>query len=604
MFSALLHLLPLQVRRPILSMRIRTFQQIARFLSRIPTSSQISSNPNAPPQVTPILFVADPISQKIYAFNVSGNNVVAATAPSVQGGPAIATTSEGAYLYQMSFGGSSRFTIGGLTPPPGDPTYFSANGGEGIAVSQAPVCTLPTNQAGTIMYNVSPTCTGNFLNSNSGEYAFNFSWNDPDPDLPSGFNGVNEYPNGSFSMSVPGAEHEYGEPANVTGISLKGTDSNGASSSILVPVSLGATTVTINNKIAQYVVNQNPAAPAFTATVAPADDKTIIWSVSAAPGSSVTGSIDSSGHYTVTPPIQNPAVSPSTVTVTATWNYPSEIVVPKTQSAANNLSSVPSAVTGTDQLSIAAPYLSPLALLDFGSQQVAKSSVQPVAFQNVGNATLHFDAPETLSGDGEFSLNGFTLTGAQTATVCGSTLAAGASCNVYVQFTPTSGGSKTASMTVVSDHAGTPLPPITIQGIGLGNPTATLSAMSLPFPSVSVGAQASLPLTLSNTGNAPLTVSSITTAAPFSESNNCGASPGNTFPGTVQPGSSCTITVLYSPTATGPTGNIALTISDNAAPAMQTVTLSGTGTAPLPSSSLPIHFRSAMFRRTPHRPAP
>jgi hypothetical protein len=83
-------------------------------------------------------------------------------------------------------------------------------------------------------------------------------------------------------------------------------------------------------------------------------------------------------------------------------------------------------------------------------------------------------------------------------------------------------------------------------------------------------------VTLTNNGTATLTISSITTTNPYSQSNNCG--------GSLTAGSNCTIAVLFSPAGAGPSP-IPLTITDNAPGSPRTVTLNGTGAIP-PSPTL------------------
>lgn len=80
---------------------------------------------------------------------------------------------------------------------------------------------------------------------------------------------------------------------------------------------------------------------------------------------------------------------------------------------------------------------------------------------------------------------------------------------------------------------------------------------------------------LTNTGTASLAISGIAASGDFAESNNCG--------GSVTAGSSCTISVTFTPTTTG-TRPGTLSISDNAAGSPQSVVLSGTGVAASPSA--------------------
>jgi hypothetical protein len=62
-------------------------------------------------------------------------------------------------------------------------------------------------------------------------------------------------------------------------------------------------------------------------------------------------------------------------------------------------------------------------------------------------------------------------------------------------------------------------------------------------------------VTLSNTGNETLTITSIVPSGDFTQMNNCGTS--------VAAGASCTINVTFTPTATG-TRSGSLAITDNA----------------------------------------
>jgi len=104
-------------------------------------------------------------------------------------------------------------------------------------------------------------------------------------------------------------------------------------------------------------------------------------------------------------------------------------------------------------------------------------------------------------------------------------------------------------------------------------PAVTLSPSTLTFTSQNTGTQsAAQDVLLTNFGTAPLDISNIGTSSAFSETDNCGTS--------LDGGSNCSIGVTYVPTATGQqTGT--LTISDNAFTGTQTVSLSGTGTAPI-----------------------
>lgn len=106
------------------------------------------------------------------------------------------------------------------------------------------------------------------------------------------------------------------------------------------------------------------------------------------------------------------------------------------------------------------------------------------------------------------------------------------------------------------------------------NPLATLSPASVNFSTQKEGTtSAPTTVTLTNTGNTPLTLGTL------SISGNFAIVPADTTcadGGTVQPSASCVIGVDFTPTAkVQRTGT--LKITDNALTSPQEVTLSGTG---------------------------
>jgi len=102
-----------------------------------------------------------------------------------------------------------------------------------------------------------------------------------------------------------------------------------------------------------------------------------------------------------------------------------------------------------------------------------------------------------------------------------------------------------------------------------GAPAAAVSPSSLSFGNQAVQTtSAPQTLSLSNTGGAALAITSITASGDFAQGNSCGNS--------VAAGTSCAITVTFTPTAASArTGSI--TITDNAASSPQTVALTGAG---------------------------
>lgn len=107
-------------------------------------------------------------------------------------------------------------------------------------------------------------------------------------------------------------------------------------------------------------------------------------------------------------------------------------------------------------------------------------------------------------------------------------------------------------------------------------PAATFNpAGPLSFTTAAGTSSAVQTVTLSNSGGATLSITGIaitgTNASSFGQSNNCGA--------TLVAGSNCSISVTFSPTAAG-SDSASLTVSDNASGSPQSVSLSGSATAP------------------------
>lgn len=200
--------------------------------------------------------------------------------------------------------------------------------------------------------------------------------------------------------------------------------------------------------------------------------------------------------------------------------------------------------------------LSPTGLI-FGNQLLNTTSAsQTVTLTNTGTATL--------------SISSMVISGDFASSSCPSSLAANTPCTISVTFTPTATGTRTGSITITDNASGSPQT-VSLTGTGTSSTTApavTLTPTSLSFATLRVGNTSSAKtVTVRNTGNAALSVSSVATSGDFSETNNCT---------TVNPGRTCAIRVKFHPTATGSrTGTV--TITDNASNSPQSVPLTGTG---------------------------
>lgn len=210
----------------------------------------------------------------------------------------------------------------------------------------------------------------------------------------------------------------------------------------------------------------------------------------------------------------------------------------------------------------------------------------------VGSTSAAQSVTITNSGTASLTLSGLTLSGTSASNftrggTCSTSasLAAGATCSVTLSFTPSATGSRTATLTLVSNASnGTATLALSGTGNPVPAPVATLSATTLNFASQMLGTSSGVQtVTLSNTGSAALTLGSITLGggnpADFAKAGTCVAG------ASVAAGGSCTLSVTFTPTATGARSAI-LSVAHNASGSPSAITLAGTGSAvPLPTAA-------------------
>ena len=168
--------------------------------------------------------------------------------------------------------------------------------------------------------------------------------------------------------------------------------------------------------------------------------------------------------------------------------------------------------------------------------------------------------------------NDFTLSG-----TCAAILAANASCSFNISFTPQlatalTPNTKTAVVSIPSNASNaTTINAITVTGmaIPIPSPIARLSATTLGFGNGIFGSLAPAQLvTLTNVGNLPLNLASITTERSYPQTSTCGA--------VLAPNATCTISIRFSPTRMGVIPG-ALVVNSNAPSSPDKVLLSGKG---------------------------
>jgi hypothetical protein len=211
--------------------------------------------------------------------------------------------------------------------------------------------------------------------------------------------------------------------------------------------------------------------------------------------------------------------------------------------------------------------------LSFGSQPLSTTSTaQTITVTNTGDAALSIASVSIMGANA----NDFVQTNN-----CGNSVAAESNCSIAVLFTPSATGARMATLSITDNASGSPQT-VSFSGTGTA-PAASLSPTNLSFPGQSVSTiSAAQTITLANSGNATLTITSVALTGPdandFAQTNNCGNS--------VAAGANCTIRVTFIPSAKG-TRMAALSVADNGSGSPQTVSVSGTGTAPAVATGTP-----------------
>ena len=153
---------------------------------------------------------------------------------------------------------------------------------------------------------------------------------------------------------------------------------------------------------------------------------------------------------------------------------------------------------------------------------------------------------------------------------CGTTLAAGAHCTITTTFSPTVAGTQTGNVTI-TDSA--PSSPQIISLRGTGVLPVTLLPMSLAFGQVAVGTSSAPKIsTVTNNEKVAINITSILPtgahSGDYSQTNTCGSS--------LAAGAQCTISVVFTPLATG-SRPASVTITDTATNSPQVLSVIGMG---------------------------
>ena len=208
--------------------------------------------------------------------------------------------------------------------------------------------------------------------------------------------------------------------------------------------------------------------------------------------------------------------------------------------------------------------------LNFGEQPVSTGSLsRTVTISNPGVLPL------TISGIGFSTNTDFARAGGSCPTTAPFTVISHTVCTLDLTFTPTRLGLRNSTLVITSNVAGSPQS-VALSGTGT-IPAIGFGPTSLSFADQIVGTSSpSQSLTLTNPGTAPLKLNAVATSSDYLVvSTTC----AQAYPATLAPGASCTITLSFTPQASGAhTGT--LTVTSDVPGGPYSVRLSGTGLAP------------------------
>jgi hypothetical protein len=230
--------------------------------------------------------------------------------------------------------------------------------------------------------------------------------------------------------------------------------------------------------------------------------------------------------------------------------------------------------------------LSPTAI-NFGTLSIGLKATSNLVLTNSGTADLTISLL-TLTGT-DFNVTGITTP---------KTITAGQSAQAVVTFSPTAAGSATGNLSITSNDPTNPTISVPLNGTGTSAATGQLSAnsTSLSFGTVATGTSAGKQILLTNTGNAAVKITSVSSVGAGLTTSGVATAT------TLNPSQSVTLTASFAPTAAGSiTGSI--TIVSDAANSPLNIAVSGTGAqAGLTISPGSFNFASVVDGQTKSEP--
>ncbi len=365
---------------------------------------------------------------------------------------------------------------------------------------------------------------------------------------------------------------------SVTGLTTPATVPAGQSASVtaqFAPTTAGALngalSISSNAPGSPATVSLTGTGVAATVTMTPTPSSIAFGNVQAGSTATHSLSIQNSGNSSIT--INQVTVSAKDVSVTG---ITTPVTLTPSQSTSMTVIFAPTAsesvsgnvtVTNTQGASAVIPVtgtgiqaglsITPSSF-SFGNAVVGTTDSQTLQLSNTGTATL---TVSQVSVTGTiFSITGLTLP---------LTLNTGQSKTFNVQFSPTSAGAASSTLTITSNAPGSPAT-VALSGTGVAATlTLSFSSNSISFGSVNTGTSSTKTETITNTGNSTVQITQISVSGTGYTLN--GASPVG-----LSAGQTLTFSVIFDPTVAGSASGT-VTVTSNAAGSPATISLSGTG---------------------------
>ena len=206
--------------------------------------------------------------------------------------------------------------------------------------------------------------------------------------------------------------------------------------------------------------------------------------------------------------------------------------------------------------------------------------------KNYGNVAVGATGSQTFTvsntGNGDLSVSSVSLTGTnadQFSITSGGgafTLSPAGTRSVTVQFAPISAGSKSATLRIASDDPDENPKDVALSGTGVV-PDIDVTPSPLAFGNVVVGGNSTETITVSNAGEATLSVTSTGLTGGQSTEFSI-TSGGGSF--TLEPGATRSVQITFAPTSTGAKSTTLRFASNDPDENPKDVTISGTGAVP------------------------